>query len=107
MGWSKRVILAGALALSGQPALAWDGIKTGKITGLDVVADGQNFGLRVYMDGTPMCGTSITWAFMNKSASNYDATVAVLTSVYLAGKTAVVHTMKNGEYCEIGYVMLR
>ena len=88
------------------PALAWDGIKTGKITGIDVTG-GQNFGFRVYLDGTPMCGTTEVWAFANKDFDNYDALVSVITSAYLAGKTVTVLTNQDGVYCRIGYVMLR
>lgn len=102
-----RTVFAAGLVLGSQSALAWDGIKSGKVSGIDVVSDGENFGFRVYMDGTPMCGTSQVWAFINKSASNYDAVVSTLTAAYLSGKITVLHTMKNGEYCEIGYAMLR
>ena len=88
------------------PANAWDGIKAGKVSGLDVT-DGQNFGFRIYMDGTPMCGTTEAWAYANRNWDNYDALVSLLTSAYLTGKQVVVHTTKNGPYCEIHYVAFR
>lgn len=88
------------------PVLAWDGGKTGKITGLDAVADGQNYGFRVYVDGSSMCGTSENWAFINANASNYNAVVSLLTTAYLSNKTVEIYTNKNGIYCEIGYVRM-
>jgi hypothetical protein len=88
------------------PSTAWDGIKNGKITGVDVT-NAQNFGFRIYMDGTPMCGTTEGWAYVNKDWDNYDALVSLLTSAYLAGKTVIVHTTKVGSYCEIGYAAFR
>lgn len=89
------------------PAAAWDGIKTGKVSGIDVVTEGQNFGFRVYMDGAPMCGTSEAWAFVNRDADNYDAIVSVITSAYLSGKVVTLLTNQSGIYCRIGYVQLR
>lgn len=109
MGFAKstRAAFAVALAIWSVPSPAWDGVKTGKITGIDVVSDAGNFGFRVYMDGTPMCGTSEVWAFANKNVTNYDALVATVTSAYLAGKNITVLSNKAGIYCEIGYVQLR
>lgn len=89
------------------PATAWDGIKSGKVSGIDVATEGQNFGFRVYLDGTPMCGTTEAWAFVNKDANNYDAIVSVITSAYLAGKSVTLFTNQAGAYCQIGYVTLR
>lgn len=94
------------LLLCSAPAFAWDGVKGGKITGLDVT-NAQNFGFRVYMDGTPMCGTTESWAYINKDWDNYQAMVSLLTSAYLAGKTVTIYTNKVGQNCEIGYVAMR
>ena len=93
------------LACSG-PSIAWDGVKSGKISGLDVT-NAQNYGFRVYMDGTPMCGTTENWAYINKSWDNYEAMVSLIASAYLSGKTVVVHTNRVGPYCEIGHVLFR
>lgn len=88
------------------PSFAWDGVKGGKITGLDVT-NAQNFGFRVYMDGTPMCGTAEGWAYINKDWDNYQAMVSLITSAYLSGKNVTIYTNKVGQYCEIGYLAMR
>jgi hypothetical protein len=95
-----------ALLFCASPASAWDGIKVGKISGIDVT-DGQNFGFRIYMDGTPMCGTTEAWAFQNKDFNNYDAMVSLLTSAYFNGKQVIAYTTKVGTYCRLDYVALR
>lgn len=100
------VIAISAGTFISAPVLAWDGAKTGKITGLDAVADGQNYGFRVYIDGSAMCGTSENWAFINANASNYNAVVSLLTTAYLSNKTVIIYTNKNDIYCEIGYVRM-
>ena len=94
---------------SSQEALAWDGIVSGTISRIDVVPAG-NLELRVYMDqAQPWCaGSGVTWAYLNASASNYEASVAVLNSAFLAGKTVTLYLTTVGSYCEIGYIaMLR
>lgn len=98
---------ASLIALVSTPAMAWDGVTTGKIGGVDVVTDGQNYGYRIYMDGKPMCGTSEAWAYVNRSDNNYDAMVSLLTASYLNGKIVTVYTNKNGPYCAIGYALFR
>lgn len=100
------LLIAASIGLPSASALAWDGIKTAKLTGLHVVADGQNFGFRIYLDGTPLCGTDANWAYLNKDADNYDAMVSLLTSAYFSGKQVTVYTDKMGSYCKIGYVAL-
>lgn len=107
---TKRVaailLIAASISLPSASTLAWDGIKTAKLTGVHVVADGQNYGFRIYLDGSPLCGTDATWAYLNKDADNYDAMVSLLTSAYFSGKSVTVYTDKVGSYCRVGYVAL-
>jgi hypothetical protein len=101
------LIGAYVLAFGGQAsAQTWDGVKTGKITGIDTT-DGVNFAFRVYMDGTPMCGSSAGWAYMNSSWDNYQATAGLLTTAYISGKQVTIYTVRQGTYCEIHYVAFR
>lgn len=105
----KGVARVGALLslLISSGALAqWDGVNSGRISGIDVT-EGQNYGFRVYLDGTPMCGTSEAWAYMNADWNNYEAAAALLTSAYLSGRSVIVYTTRNGSACEIGYVSFR
>ncbi len=88
-------------------AQGWAGVKSGAISGIDVTS-GQNFGLRVYMDGSPMCGEgSAAWAFANKDFDNYDALASLLTSAYMPGKQVGIYTTREGPYCRIGYAIFR
>lgn len=107
---SKLIVTAAALvfgAASGH-AQGWDGAKLGKITGLDVSTDGGNYGVRVFMDGAPMCGSgTVEWAYINKSADNYEVVVSLLASAYLSNKTVAIYTTARGQYCEIGYALFR
>jgi hypothetical protein len=106
-GIARITILAASCMLtSSLQAQGWAGQKTGKITGIDLT-EGENFGFRLYMDGTSMCGTTEVWAFMNKSWDNYQATAALLTSAYLTQKNVTVLTYRDGNYCRIGYVQFR
>lgn len=99
--------VAFALAWAPTPARAWDGVTSGKITGVDVVTDGQNYGFRIYMDGKPMCGTSAGWAYVNRVEDNYNAMVSLLTSAYLSDRLVTIYADKNGPYCAIGYAAFR
>lgn len=87
-------------------AMAWDGVRGGQIAQLDVVADGSNYAMRVYLDSQPMCtGSTANWAYMNVSASNYQAFAAFIYSAWLTHRTIAIYTNKDANnYCEIGYV---
>ncbi len=92
-------------------ALAWDGSTTAKIYQIDV-AVAENYGFRVMLEGLPaLCGNSHSWAYLNKSSSNYETFVSVLLSARMAQKTVTLHTTKEtisgNEYCHIGYITLR
>lgn len=96
-------VFASMIALASTPAMAWDGVTTGKIGAIEVVTDGQNFGFRVYTDGKPMCGTAMTWAYINRNENNYDAMVSLLTASYLSGKTVILYTNAVGSFCALGH----
>jgi hypothetical protein len=85
-------------------AQAWDGVATFKIARIDTTA-GQNYGFRVHGD-QPMCGAgSPPWVYMNVTWDNYQATAALLTSAWLAGRTIIVFSTKDPTgNCLIGYV---
>lgn len=104
----KKLATAALLILtpSVTQAQAWDGMKTGKLTRIDVVTNGANFGFRVYMDVREMCGNDGNWAFINKGDSNYDAMVALLLSAHMNSKSITLLSTKEGPYCHIGYVIL-
>lgn len=103
----KGLAIAVLLMCTSSQAFAWDGIKSGKVTRVDVVTNGDNFGFRVYQDESPMCGTSESWGFVNKGDSNYDAMVALLMSAYMNGKSVTLLSTKEGAYCHIGYAVLQ
>lgn len=99
------LLLSGILATAGpSSAQAWDGVATFKIARIDTT-QGLNFGFRVHGD-QPMCGAgSPWWVYMNVNWDNYQATAALLTSAWLAGRQVTVHSIKDAAgYCLIGYV---
>lgn len=103
------IVSVAALSMYPVNAFAWDGTQNGRIIGVDVVTDASNFGFRVYTETQqPACDSgSPNWSYGNKSVTNYDALVAILTSHYLNGKPITIYNTKVGAYCEIGYVVSR
>lgn len=106
----KRALSSVAVAIlvlfSSTQAQAWDGVVNGTITRIDVSSGGDDYGFRVYLSpGQAMCtGSTADWAFINKSTSNYEASVAMLNSAFLAGKPVTLYTTLSQGYCEIGYI---
>lgn len=86
---------------------AWDGTVTGYINTIDVT-DAENQGFRItFTQGEKFCGTS-TWAFINKSDSNYETYVSVLLAAKLSSKLLTIYTTKQSSgFCKIGYMVLR
>ena len=102
-----RAIALAALSLAlSAPANAWDGTVQGKIVLIELAEQKENLGFRVYLEGgPPLCGNSYTWAYVDGSASNYQALAATLTSIWLAGRTATLFTVRDAEnHCRIGHV---
>jgi hypothetical protein len=98
---SVAIILLGvAMPATAQSS---DGVRSGKITAIHLT-DGDNYAFRIYLDGTSFCGTAANWAYMNTDWSNYQATAAILTSAWLAGKNVTIYTAKVGDFCKIAYV---
>ncbi len=97
-------VTSAAVLTHATPSLAWKSIKTGKITDVDVVTNGVNFGFRVYMDETFMCGTSENWAYISRSEGNCDEMVPLLTTAYLNVKMVAIRTNRNESYCSTGYI---
>ena len=95
-----------AAALIAAPALAWDGSMQGKIAMVELPHQTDNIGLRVYLTGgPPLCGNSYGWAYVDTSASNYQALVSMLTAIWLAGKTVTLFTVRDPQgYCRIGHI---
>lgn len=91
--------------------MAWDGSVEGKIQNIDV-APGENYGFRLSLQNSPkLCGNDHTWAYLNKSDSNYETFVSVLLAAKMAERSVRIYTTKetasgNG-YCRIGYIVLR
>lgn len=69
-----------------QPAFGWDGAVTGRVLQIDV-PEAEGYGFRVKLGGEPeLCGNTRTWAYLNKSSSNYDTYVGVFLSAKMAKK---------------------
>ena len=91
-------------------AVAWDGVASGKIN-LIQVTDSENYGLRVSLvNSSALCGNKHTWAYVNKSTSNYQTYVSVLLAAKMAGKSVTIYANKEKksgkEYCHIGHIAM-
>jgi hypothetical protein len=86
---------------------AWDGTVTGYSNTSDVT-DADNHGFRItFTKREKFCGTS-SWAFINKSDSNYETYVSVLLAAKMSGKVITVYTTQQSSvFCKIGYIVLR
>ena len=105
----SAIAAAALLSMGLTPSFAWDGQVVGKIAVMEAVADGQNYGFRIYLTGgLTMCAGGANWAAINTSASNYQATVSLLELAYSLGKTVTVYTNKDASNnCLIGYVSMQ
>lgn len=104
----RFAFLALAALIIPQPAFAWDGVKTGRVTQLDVTG-GNNFGVRIIIEGVDeMCGPgSANFAYLNDTASNYQIYVSALLAARSTGARVTIYTTATmtpfGKFCEIGY----
>ena len=88
-------------------SFSWDGVDKDRIGSIQVTA-AENAGFRVgFESGKVFCDTH-TWAYLNKSDSNYETYVSVLLAAKMSGQEVTVYTMKNGNhgFCNIGHIEL-
>lgn len=103
-------LLAAATLLIPRPAFAWDGAKTGRVVRIEATA-GNNFAIRVYLDGVDeICGPgSVNWAYINDTASNYQAYVSYIVAARSSGAQLTIYSTAVqtffGRLCEIGYIV--
>jgi hypothetical protein len=86
-------------------AQTWDGVVTGKVSGIDA-ANGNNLDFRVFLDGAPVCGANTPgFAHMNHDYDNYQA--ALIMTAWATNRTVRLFTTRdvNGR-CKIGYVSI-
>jgi hypothetical protein len=91
-----------------KPAMAWDGVVTGKISQIHVTAPDSNYGFRIYLANVPsLCGNQNDWAYLNGVDSNYKVFVATLTAAKMANQTVTIYSNKEPGtgYCHIGYII--
>ena len=108
-----RIILTLIFLFLSQSTLAWDGVASGKIKGIDI-APADNYAFRVSLSGTDgtlinQCG-SHTWAYLNKASSNYEVFVSALLAAKMAQTNVAIYTSKEStsgnDYCHIGYISI-
>src|SRR4051812_6084170 len=104
----KKILITALLTcgsfLTAAPALAWDGVISGKIINVDV-APGANYGVRITLAGSPvMCAGGQAWAYLNDTDSNYKTFVAVLLLSKAQNSNLTVYSTLEGGYCHIGYI---
>jgi len=102
------------ISIQSESAMAWDGVKQGLISKIDVATDKANYPMRIYLaPGTEMCGAGTpVWSSLVTVSSvvattNYEASVSSITSAYMTGKQVVIYSQKNSSgLCEIGYFQI-
>lgn len=78
----------------------------GLITRIDST-EAQNYGIRIYLGNKPLCSAPVkTWAYMNKSWDNYEATLSLLLTAYALKKTVTVISNSDGYYCRLSYIIV-
>ena len=92
-------------------AISWDGVASGKVEVIDITAE-SNLGFRVTLiasnnEFVTQCN-SLTWAYLNKSSSNYQAYVSVLLAAKMAQTATTIYTTEDANgFCHIGYISIR
>lgn len=88
---------------------AWDGIKQGKVHQVHVTS-AENYGFRITLTSKDaLCGNQHTWAYLNKSDSNYETYVSTLLSAKHTSSDVILYTNQDGSsnnYCKIGYIII-
>ncbi len=101
----KKLIVLAFLSVPFPAIAAWDGSTQGKIDTIEVTHE-SNYAFRVILEGGPtLCNSTRTFAYLNKSDSNYETYVSLLTAAKFA-KTSVTifaNQTANG-YCKIGHI---
>ena len=106
----KHLLIILSLVTSFSSYATWSGVTNGIIKNVDVTS-AENYGFRIALEDHPkLCGNEHTWAYLNKSDSNYETYVAVILAAHMSQKPIIIYTRrKNSEpngYCHIGYVTL-
>lgn len=93
------------LLLASPAVLARDAAAAGKIVVIDVAA-GNNYGVRVYLAGSPtMCtGDQNFWAYLNETDSNYKVFVGALLAAKAQGSTVTIYSTLAVGACHIAYI---
>jgi len=100
----KKIIIG--MLLATVLSFSWDGVVTGTI-GKMSIADGNNYDLRLNINGaTDICNGN-DWAYLNHSDDNYKTYLSVLLTAKATKQTVSVFTTGNSAgYCHIGYLVL-
>ena len=98
------VVVGSLMLMAGEPALAWDGVVSGTIQSISVT-QGQNYGFRVYLNGTTTtCSSGENWTYLNEADSNYKTYVSALMMAKAQGSIVTIYSNVENGYCHIGYL---
>lgn len=105
---STQALAAVAATVFSLPAIAWDGVTTGKILQLDV-SNAGNLPFRVLLEGTPvLCAGGVAEGYLDDTDGNYKTYVAALMMAKATGATVTLYAnLGLFSRCRIGYVVLR
>ncbi len=94
-------IITAAMLFSSDPAQASYPVSSGQVSNL-YVAQGGNYGFRVYLAGVPtMCTGGGPFAYSNVSDDNYKVYVSTLSMAYMLGKPVTITMEVIGGQCHI------
>ena len=102
-----KYLIVLAVLLSSVVQANWDGATREKITAIEVTAEG-NYAFRVHLSGSPvLCGNSNKWAYLNKSDSNYETYVSLLTAAKFARSEVTIYANQSSNgFCKIGHITI-
>lgn len=104
----NRLLLC-TLLLFSSGAHAWDGVKSGKITNIQVT-HATNFAFRLGLNAGGICGTTgnLGWAYLNEGDSNYKVYVASLLAAKALNQTVTIYANKTfgGQFCNIQHISI-
>ncbi len=90
-----------------QAAASWDGATRGEIIAIEVTAE-SNYAFRVWLKGSSgLCGNDNKWAYLNKSDSNYETYVTLLTAAKFSKTEVTIYANQStNNYCKIGHATI-
>jgi hypothetical protein len=103
-----RMTLFAVVCAFGWIDSAFAGVTSGQIGSVEVVGSAggapNNFDFRVTFAGSLVICNGQTWAYMNTTDANYQATMANILSARALGSVVYISWLQQGSYCQIVFI---